>query len=176
MVLEHQCDALNLITRANFSARQALHHEAMLNRELKLPPTNRWDSTRVRIQSAGDALVKYLLFSEEAPLTDAIKGTSRFAEDFARRGPRDGRGRSLRDFDLERRVFRYPCSYLIYSAQFDALPVPVKDYVYRRLWEVLSGADAGPDFSHLTGATRKAIVEILLETKNGLPAYWKKPE
>lgn len=123
MVLEHQTGAHNLLTRAGFQARQALHQEAALNRELKQPPDHRWDSTTSRIKSAGEPLVKYLLFSDEATLTAPIRGTSSFAADFARRGPRDGRGRSLRDFDLQRRLFQYPCSYLIYSPYSENRPV-----------------------------------------------------
>ena len=71
-------------------------------------------------------------------------------------------------------MFKYPCSYLIYSAAFDGLPAEVKDYVYRRLWEVLSGQDTGKDFAHLSAADRQAAREILLETKPGLPGYWRK--
>jgi hypothetical protein len=71
-------------------------------------------------------------------------------------------------------MFKYPCSYLIYSAAFDGLPAEVKDYVSRRLWEVLSGKDTGKDFAHLSAADRLAIREILLETKANLPDYWRK--
>ena len=78
-----------------------------------------------------------MLFGDEARLTDRIEGTSSFAADFAARGPRDSKGRSLRDFDLKTRLFRYPCSYLIYSRAFDSLPGEVKEYVYQRLWEIL---------------------------------------
>src|SRR5262249_46743514 len=130
-----------LITRANFLTRIALREEAEINKALGRPADYRSESTASRIQSAGEPLVKYLLFNGEAPLTEEVRGTSAFAQDFARRGPRDGRGRSLRNLDLRRRLFVYPCSYLIYSTAFDALPAPVKDYVLRRLWEVLSGKD-----------------------------------
>jgi hypothetical protein len=173
MVLEHQADAHNHITQANFAARLALHQEQELNRELKLRPTHAWDSTGVRIRSAGDDLVRYLLFCEEAPLTGKVKGTSTFAADFVKRGPRDGRGRSLRDLDLEKRLFRYPCSYLIYSEAFDALPARMRDHVLRRLHDVLSGKDTSKDFAHLSAADRKAIREILVATKPNLPAYWR---
>jgi hypothetical protein len=90
-----------------------------------------------------------------------------------RRGPRDGGGRSLREFDLRRRLFTYPCSYLIYSAAFDGLPGPVKDYVLQRLWDVLTGKDTSPEFAHLSAADRQAIREILLATKSNLPDYWQ---
>jgi hypothetical protein len=62
-----------------------------------------------------------------------MQGTSGFAEAFAARGPRDPKGRSLRDFDLRTRLFKYPCSCLIYSESFEALPEPAKTYVYHRL-------------------------------------------
>ena len=173
MVFEHQADMHNLLTRADFLTRQALYEEREINKALGRPAGHRSESTAGRVKSAGEPLVKYLLFSGEAKLTAPVKGTSAFAEEFARRGPRDPRGRSLRDPDLATRLFKYPCSYLIYSASFDALPGPVKDYVYRRLGEVLSGADRSEDFAHLSGADRRAIREILLATKPGLPEYWR---
>ena len=175
MVLEHQAETHNLITRANFTAREALHAEARLNKDLNEPEGHRWQSTTTRIQSAGNELVKYLLFSGEASLTAKLQGTSSFADEFAQRGPRDPQGRSLRDFDLERRLFKYPCSYLIYSRSFDALPREAKDFVYRRLYEVLNSADQSKDFAHLSAADRTAIREILIATKPDLPDYWKLP-
>jgi hypothetical protein len=176
MVLEHQTEGHNLLTRAAFQTRQALYQEAALNRELGEPANHRWDSTTIRIRSAGDPLVKYLLFSEEASLTDRVAGTSGFAAEFVKRGPRDAKGRSLRDFDLERRLFKYPCSYLIYSPSFDALPGQVKDHVLRRMWDVLNGKDPAKEFTHLNAADRKAILEILVATKPDLPDYWRPKE
>lgn len=173
MVLEHQAEGHNLLTRAAFQTRQALHLEAALNRELKEPANHRWDSTLVRIKSAGEPLVKYMLFSEEAALTDKIRGTSGYAEEFMKKGPRDAKGRSLRDLDLERRLFKYPCSYLIYSASFDALPGEVKDYVLKRIWDVLNGRDPAKEFTHLSPVDRQAILEILLDTRPNLPDYWR---
>jgi hypothetical protein len=173
MVLEHQAEAHNLITRASFETRQALHMEETLNREMKLPATHRWDSTQVRIRSVGDALADYLLFRGEAPLADKLRGTSGFAAEFGKRGPRDAKGRSLREFDLERRLFRYPLSYLVYSESFDALPARVRDHVLERIWNVVSGKDASKDFAHLSADDRRAIREILVATKPNLPACWK---
>ncbi len=173
MVLEHQTEAHNLLTRASFQTREALHSEERLNKELGEPEGHRWESTTTRIKSSCEALVKYLLFSDEAPLTERLQGTSTFADDFSERGLRDAQGRSLRDFDLGQRLFKYPCSYLIYSAAFDELPNEAKTLVYRRLWDVLSGADQTKPFAHLSAADRTAIREILLATKPGLPDYWK---
>ncbi len=171
MVLEHQAEMQNRITRANFLTRAALHEEAEINKALGRPANYRSESTTARIKNAGEPLVKYLLFSGEAKLTEPVHGTSGFAEAFAARGPRDAQGRSLRDFDLHTRLFRYPCSYLIYSPAFDALPVPVKEYVVSRLHDILTGKDTSPDFAHLTPADRQAIREILRATKPGLGAW-----
>jgi len=173
MALEHQTEMHNRLTRASFLTRVALRDEAEFNKALGRRADYRTDSTLSRIKNAGEPVVKYLLMGEEAELTDAVKGTSPFAEEFMKRGPRDRRGRSLRDLDLKHRLFVYPCSYVIYSEAFDALPPPVRDYVLRRLWEVLTGADRSKDFAHLSSEDRRAILEILSETKANLPGYWK---
>ncbi|MCS6851991.1 MAG: hypothetical protein NZ700_12580 [Gemmataceae bacterium] len=160
MVLEHQIDAHNYLTRLRFTARLARHR---LNES----------DAKARVAEAVDDLVKQLLFSRETALTAPIQGTSEFARDFAAAGRRDRHGRSLRDFDLQRRIFRYPCSYMVYSTAFDTLPAEVKEDVYRRLWQVLSGEDQREDFQHLCPEDRQAIVQILRDTKADLPAYWR---
>jgi hypothetical protein len=173
MVLEHQTEMHNRIARANYLTRRALRDEADFNKALGRPADYRSDSTLRRIQSAGEPVVNYLLMCEETQLTDTVKGTSGFAEEFSKRRPRDGRGRSLRQLDLNRRLFVYPCSYVIYSEAFDALPGPVKDYVLRRLWDVLGGKDTSKDFAHLSATDRQAILDILRATKTNLPDYWR---
>jgi hypothetical protein len=173
MVLEHQTGMHNRIARATIDVRCALHYNAELNRAFDEPPTHRFDSTDSRIKSAGDAVLKGLLFCEEAKLSDRVEGTSGFAKEFTARGPKDAKGRSLRDFDLTTRLFRYPCSYLIYSEAFDKMPADVRDYVLKRLFGLLTGTDTDKAFDHLTAGDRKAILEILRETKPNLPQYWK---
>jgi len=168
MVLEHQTDMHNYLTRAGFLTRQALHYQESLNRELKEPEGHMWDSVKSRIKNAGEPLVEYLFFCGETQLTAPIHGTAGFAEEFAKRGERDKQGRSLRDFDLKTRMFKYPCSYLVYSEAFAALPAEVKDYVYGRMHEVLSGSDKSGKFNHLTESDRQAIREIL---QNTLPEW-----
>jgi hypothetical protein len=173
MVAEHQTQMYNYITHAGFEGRIAIHYQKAINKALKEPDAYRSPGTLERIASAGDKLLKQMLFVEEAPLQGPIVGTSGFATEFAKQGPRDSKGRSLRDFDLKTRMFKYPCSYLIYSESFDSLPPVVTEHMYRRLWEVLSGKETGEEFAHLTSNDRNAILEILLETKSGLPDYWK---
>ncbi|MCP4190036.1 MAG: hypothetical protein GY768_05345 [Planctomycetaceae bacterium] len=172
MVLEHQSRMHNLITRANFETRAAHHHDKVMNKAMDRPADYRSDSTKRRIATAANNLVEYMLFADEFELTDSVEGTSQFASEFSSRGPRDSKGRSLRDLDLNKRMMKYPCSYLVYSKPFDNLPEDSKEQVYRRLFDILSGQDDSEQFSHLTATDRKAILEILLDTKPDLPSYW----
>lgn len=174
MVLEHQTLVHNRITKANYTARQALLYEQEMNKALGEPAGNRLESTTRRIQSAGDDLVEALLLVGEAKLTAPVKGTSGYAENFEARGVRDARGRSLRDLDLNHRLLKYPCSYLVYSPAFDALSGVMRDYVWKRLWDVLTQQGTEKQFAHLSAEDRRAIVEIIADTKPNLPEYWTK--
>jgi len=173
MVLEHQTKLHNLLTRANWETRIALHQQEDMNRALGQPSTYWFDSTRRRIRNQVEDLLKYLLFTDGVRLDAAVAGTSGFQDEFPKTGPRDRRGRSLRDLDLKTRLFRYPCSFLVYSDAFTALPPVARDHLYLRLHEVLTGKDQSKEFATLSRADRTAILEILLDTKSGLPDYWK---
>lgn len=191
LVLDHQSDGLNHLAKATLEGRLAMHYEKSLNQELGEPAGRVWESARRRIASAGDALVEYLLLSEEANITDRLWGTSEFVREFPARGPHDRLGRSLRDFDLERRMFRHPCSYLVYTPAFRELPPEMKAYVWKRLDAVLSAVPAAAPavpptdaagraaeaerkkFAHLSAADRLAIKEILADTHPDAPAAWK---
>ena len=168
LVLEHQTRMSNLITRVGYETRLALHSQTAMNQARNEPLNTMSDSTKRRIDLAAEELVKYLLFEDETPLTAPVKGVSNFTRTFAERGPRDRKNRSLRDFDLDKRIFRYPLSYMIYSEAFDAMPEEAKARIYSRLHAVLTGAAT----SKLTAPERSAILEILMETKKGLPADW----
>jgi hypothetical protein len=173
MVLEHQTEMHNRIVAANYQTKLA-HRDADVINELDNAPKGRLtEGTARRVDASAEQLVKYLLFAEETRLTEPVMGTSPFAEEFEKRGPFDNQGRSLRQFDLTSRLFKYPCSYEIYSPAFDGLPASVKERAYRRLWDVLTGKETGKDYAHLSVADRQAIKEILIATKPGLPAYWK---
>jgi hypothetical protein len=151
MVFQHQVHMTNLITRVGWDARIAAH-EGRLN--VASGP----------LRDGINELVDYLLFVEEQPVTAAIKGTSAFAETFATQGPADKRGRSLRQLDLEHRLMRYPCSYMIYSAAFVALPDSVRHAIYGRMHEILSGRDASSKYARLPEDDRRAVMEILRDT------------
>ena len=154
LVLEHQAQMLNLITRIGWEAR--------VGGEVAQRP----------FASAVEEFVDYLLFVDESPLPGPISGPTPFAKRFSESGPRDARGRSLRDLDLTHRLLKYPCSYLIYSEPFDALPAEAKDAVYQRMWQVLNGRATDARYSALSADDRTAIIEILRDTKKDLPSYW----
>jgi hypothetical protein len=164
MVLEHQVTMHNILTAANHAGRITVRDSAIMNKALGRPEDFESESTARRFSSAAESVVRGLLFCDEAPITDSVQGTSGFAAEFAARGSLDSHGRGLRQFNLQTRLFRYPCSFLIYSDSFAALPSGVKSRVWRRLDEILSGQDASPKFAHLSADDRKAIREILRET------------
>jgi hypothetical protein len=151
LVLAHQTSVHNLIALTRAEAAKAT--------AIGLDPLT------LATRGAADRLLRAMLFEREPEYPGRVTGTSPFEQEFASEGPRDSKGRSLRDFDLERRLFRYPLSYLIYSDAFDSLPPPVLDYIGTRLRRVLDGEDQGPEFAHLTAADRTAIAEILKDTK-----------
>jgi hypothetical protein len=172
MVFEHQMHMMNLLTRIGWEVRYASYRKGMgdltakekSNADLTLDVPNLSDSVK--------ELVDYLLFIDEAPLPSRIEGTSGFAEKFAAEGPDDRRGRSLRQFDLRHRLMRYPCSYMIYSRAFDELPEEVRSAIYARMWRILSGQERNSRYARLSLSDRRAIIEILSETKKGLPRYF----
>ncbi len=172
MVLDHQVQMHNFITLANFETRSARYHDQIMNTALERPPGFQSDLTDRRINGVSEKLVRYLLFSQEFPLEAPISGTSGFAEEFQARGPRDSRGRSLRDLDLQKRLLRYPCSYLIYSEAFSTLPAEVKSDVLAKLHDVLIGKNNSDEYQHLSPEDRQAILEILRDTLPGLPSGW----
>lgn len=161
MTLEHQTRMTDLIIRVGWEGRM-LEHDG---------PSDA--ATRARFDSDLESLVAYMLFADEAPLYDDVAGVSTFTKSFPERGPRDRQGRSLRDFDLHKRLFKYPLSYMIYSEAFDGMPRQVRERVYRRVYDVLAGRDQSPKFARLSADDRRAVLEIVRDTKPGLPDYWR---
>ena len=160
MMIDHQTRLQNIITRVNYDTRTLLADNMRGDAEDGLPP-----EIQAAIDAIAEPLAEALLLVGEAELTDEIRGTSGFADKFASQGPYDGQGRTLRELDLSRRLFRYPCSYLIYSDAFEALPLVTRRFIYRRLASILTGEDTGATFAHLSLGDRQAILQILRETK-----------
>jgi len=156
LLFEHQLRMMNILTRIGWEARLVSSDSGS-------------EST---LHESVEEAVDYLLFINEAHL-DPLEGASSFAQEFSSRGPYDKRGRSLRQLRLSDRLMEYPCSYMIYTNAFDGLPSMAKDAIYRRLWEVLSGAAPDARYRHLSRSDRQAIVEIVEDTKADLPAYFR---
>jgi len=174
MVLEHQTQMHNLITKLNYETKLALHNQKVMDEALQRNPEELSDSTRRRIERAADELLRYMLYVGEARWQSPISGTTSFAKEFSAVGKRDKQGRSLRDLDLQKKLFRYPCSYLIYSEAFDALPKLALDHLYKQLWLALTGQTKDKELLAIAPEDRKAVLEILRSTKTNLPAYFQR--
>ncbi|MCA9138486.1 MAG: hypothetical protein KDB00_17060 [Planctomycetales bacterium] len=165
MVMEHQTEMQNRLTDANYAVRRArfIHQDTSVGDQKAI---------ETAIDASAKLVVDHLLFTGEPQLESEIKCSNSFTLDFAEKGPKTEDGKSLRQFDLKRRLFRYPCSYTIYSKAFDGLDRQLQDGVYRKLWQVLTRQDNSPEYAHLDGADRASILQILRQTKTGLPEYW----
>jgi len=152
MVLEHQIEVQNLISRLRFESAGRSPGEAA-------GPVDRHV----------EALVRAMLTVDAIGIPAPIEGGSGFAESFQARGPFDSSGRSLRELDLDTRLLRYPMSYLIYSDAFAALPDRARRAVYARIREILMAVPGEDTFTTLTREDRVAVAEILRET---LPAVF----
>lgn len=150
LVFDHQARAINLLTRLNWEHRTG----------------GNW-------QPLARELAEYLLFAGEAPPPARITPRAGFADAFARWAPRDRHGRSCADLELEHRLLKYPCSYMIYTEAFDHLPAPARQLVYARMWEILSGSETSSATTHLSDVDRRAVVEILRDTKKDLPPVFR---
>ncbi len=166
MVMEHQVGMHNRITRANYDTRKAL----------AAPDDSK---AQAQMHESNERLVEYLLFCDEPKLPSPVQGEPAFVDQFAARAKQDSRGHSLRDFDLQTRLFKYPCSYLIYSSAFDAIPEPSASYLKQRVLSVLGDSNSVKSavvsettisddlkrFKHLSAEDRSSILQILRETK-----------
>lgn len=172
MVMEHQKFVQNEITRLSFKIRNALPQSGAQ----RSPPT-RWADLGARQQLAlkkmVSSLVRALLMLDAAPLRDRVVPSSGFARRFSQLGPRDSKGRSLRELDLETRLFRYPLSYLVYSEAFNALPALALDIVRDEISNVLRGVDPTGVAARVSASDRKDVIDILSETK---PGFLKKTD
>jgi hypothetical protein len=156
LLFDHQTHAINLLTRLNWEARIA-------------SSDGRSAETDASVRSRVTELADYLLFAGEAPPLSPLTPVREFAVRLESRFPKDHRGRSFAQLDMVDRLLRYPCSYMIYSDAFEALPSAVKQSVYRRMIDVLSANDPRQDGIRDTAADRRAILEILADTKTDFP-------
>jgi hypothetical protein len=156
LAFDHQMHAINLLTRLNWESRVAAGAGSVDARDSATGPLV-------------DELAEYLLFVREARLTTPLVPRAGFAQHLAAKTPKDHLGRSLGQLELVNRLLKYPCSYMVYSDAFDALTPDVKAAVYRRMIDVLSSDRAYADYAHVTADERRAVIEILKETKADFP-------
>jgi hypothetical protein len=168
MVLEHQSQMHNLLARASMETRSAIYHDEGINEALGRPKGTMSESTGRRMSRACEDVVRYMLFADEISLDSKIQGNTPFAEVFqaraAKLGQVDATGRSLRQLDLTKRMFKYPCSYLVYSDAFQKLPEPMYNLIRKRLYDVLTAREPIDGYQRLSEADRLAVLEILTTT------------
>lgn len=158
LVHDHQTHMHNYFTRVGFEARQNI---AMYG--------------HIRyLRNQVNALLRYLLFTEEVPFPSPLTPPNQdFIAAFQKDARKDRKGRSLRDFDLQTHLFKYPCSFLIESDGFQKMPEVVRSDILKKLWEILTGQNEEPAFANLSAESRRATLEILRDILPGLPDYWK---
>lgn len=163
MVLEHQVTVHNRLAEGALRVRRWMHYQQALQKELGEPVSAEPTGTALRVvQAETQRIVEALLFVDEAPLPEGgITGQADFQTAFARTRRCDREGRSLRDLDLGTRLFRYRCSYLIYSDGFTYLPQALKASVYRALRQGLTAAHPEAPFDRLSPGERGVICSIL---------------
>jgi hypothetical protein len=139
MVFDHQGQATNLLTRLGWETRVAIAE-------------GRLDFSKNDLRELARETAEYLTFGGETVLAEPVRGVSEFTRSFSGSGPRDRKGRSLRELDLQARLFKHRCSYMIYSPAFDALPAQAKTAVLALLRDAITDRDT---------------LEILDDTKAG---------
>ena len=155
LLFDHQMHAINLLTRLNWESRvAAAGGDSALNGT---------------VRRLADELADYLLFAGEAPPLAPLTPPEALAASLEARTPADRLGRSFGQLDMVTRTLRYPCSYMVYSDAFVGLPSAVRNSVYRRMLDILSGSDRPAARTRLTAADRRAVLEILRDTKPDFP-------
>lgn len=174
MILEHQVKMHNILCHANLMVRQTEHRSREfyknLGESVPLEPTG---TLKKVIEHQAQNIVRELFFVDEAPLEiDGIEGSAEFAAAFMKNRKISSNGRSLKDLRLYRRIFKYRCSYVIYSEVFEFLPANLKAEVYRVMHKSLAPFSGSSLTKHMSLSEKKRIKEILRDTKADLPDYW----
>lgn len=162
LVHEHQTHVHNLLTRVNFEERlrrwQVTRH--IDGRDTIVTETEAAPTTA---SATEEELIRALLCIDSADFASPIEGDSGFAEQFERLAPVDAKGRSLRQLDLQTRLFKHRCSYLIRSHAFRALPEPARSRIAGRLRDVLSAGNPPAAYATIPHSERATLVEMLAD-------------
>ena len=163
LVHEHQAGCANRILQASYRARTAFHLD-----KGGLTPAH-----YAELDEQARTVTRYLLFADEVPLpTGGVDGDAAFKADFVKAARALPGGASLREFDLRTRLFKYRCSYMIYSPEFAGLPARMKQQIYLHLRAALSVEKPMKEYAYLPVAEKQAIRAILKGTLTDLPAGW----
>lgn len=160
---EHQAGFVNRVLEASYRARLALFAG-----QGKTSVEN-----TAELEKQANIITRYLLFANEVSLPNGgVEGDADYRRDFAANRKATKEGTSLKDFDLKTRLFKYRCSYMIYSPVFEGLPSPMKQLVYQRLKEALRVEKPDKEYAYLPVSEKLAIRTILTATLPDLPKGW----
>ncbi len=161
LLLEHQCQMLNLLNAASLNYRRSRHFSQIID------PNSDPDkgSAGGVADSWAKSITECIFFKDEADLDEGVEGDPAFQKAFAARFPKTKSGKSLADFRLYGHIFKHRCSYMIYSEAFTSLPPGVKSRVFTKMRAALAGED--PEIDWLSSSERKKITAILEETLPG---------
>ena len=149
---EHQVGFVDRAVKATYDVRGALAK----------------GEAREEIAKHAGILLRYLLFTDEAPMPEGgVEGDSALKTHFLNHARKTAQGVSLREFDLRTRLFKHRCSYMIHSYAFSGLPALLKRQVLTDLHTALGRSKQSPVSSHLHVTEKMAINHILRTTLKG---------
>lgn len=161
---EHQVGFVNRLVEAAYVTREKMHAAAFGHLS---------NADTATLNDLATGLVRYMLFADEAPLPGPVEGSAAFTHDFLARKKASANGLSLRDLDLRSRLFKHRCSYMIYSPLWDGMDPTFKQSVYAKLWTALQESPTDKSFAYLPPTEKRAIRQIIKETKSDLPRWWQ---
>lgn len=125
LVLEHQIGFINLCIKMQYQFREA-YKSTQSEKESMI---DQWT----------DEFLDYVLFLNEPKLPNPFKlSFSPFAQHFQKLEVNSSTNDLLRNFDLNQRLFRFRCSYMINGKVCSGLPVEIKSVFYKKLSRVLT--------------------------------------
>jgi hypothetical protein len=161
LVLEHQCHAHNLLTSARMNYERACYLAKSIAPD---DDPDLGSAGRVADQAA-QRIIDWFLFRGEAALgDDGVTGHEDFLRAFAALVPASKNGDSLADFQLNTRIFKNRCSYMVHSEAFQGLPPSVRKRVMERLKQVIDHPPANDAYADIKASERRRIGQILRDT------------
>jgi len=155
LVLQHQVGVVNHVVRAGWDVRV----DAMLLARGDIDTTER----SRRIENSAREVAAQILFDDEALLPVPLVEPGAFARRYQAVARKDRRGRSLRELDLHRRLYRRALSPMVHAPAFRALPPPLLDAIGRHVRRRLAA---------LPAVEAEGVRAILSDTEPELAARW----